>query len=159
LVTQFWNGAAWGNETLHDNLTENAADRNFDIVYETAPANAGRAWLLWGNGNATGTSVSWRQWTGAAWGAAATTQDHTSLIQLLAHPISGAVFSVMYENTASVTDDIWESHLTAAGATWSPRFTVWGGPIVASPVMERCALAAERLPPPLIVQGWREIVK
>jgi hypothetical protein len=158
LDTRLWSGAAWDTAVQHpkhDATTEAAAARNFDIVFETAPANAGRAWLLWGDG----ATVSRKQWSGAAWGAATTVGDDTSLVQLLAHPISGAVFSVLYESTASATDDIWESHLTSGGATWSAKFTVWGGPVVASPVMERCAVAAERMPPPLIVQGWREIVR
>jgi hypothetical protein len=157
LVTQIWSGAAWGIQVRHDVATESAANRNFDLVYETSAAHAGRAWLVWGGG----TTVSRTYWDGPptnAWSAVTTTGDHTAFIQLLAHPISGVVFSVMYESTASATDDIWESHLTSAGATWSAKFTTWGGPVVASPVYERCALAPERINP-LIVHGWREVIK
>jgi hypothetical protein len=154
LNTRLWSGAAWDTAAQHpehDNGTEDAS-RNSDIVFETAAVNAGRAWLLWGNGSA----LSRRQWTGAAWGAITTTGDDTSLVQLLAHPLSGAVFSAIYESSASATQDIWESHLTSGSATWSPRFTVWGGPTVANPVRERLFLAAERYNP-LIAPDWREI--
>jgi hypothetical protein len=154
LNTRLWNGAAWDTAAQHpehDTGTE-SNDRNSDVVFETAVANAGRAWLLWGNG----ATVSRRQWNGAAWGAITTTGDDTSLIQLLAHPITGAIFSGIYENSTSATDDIWESHLTSGGATWSAKFTAWGGPTVASPVMERLFIAAERYNP-LIAPDWREI--
>ena len=153
LNTRLWNGAAWDTAVAHpehDNSTENAS-RNSDIVFETAAANAGRVWLLWGNG----TLVSRRQWSGAAWGAITTTGDDTSMIQLLAHPLSGAVFSAMYESSTSATDDIWESHLTSGGAIWSAKFTVWGGPTLPSPVYEKAYLGAERFNP-LIIFDWRE---
>jgi hypothetical protein len=153
LNTRFWNGAAWdaaAQHPEHDNSLENAS-RNSDIVFETSAANAGMAWLLWGNGS----RVSRRQWNGAAWGATATTGDDTSMIQLLAHPRSGAVFSVMYESSTSATDDLWESHLTGGGAVWSAKFTVWGGPTLASPVREKVYLGAE-LYNPMILFDWQE---
>jgi hypothetical protein len=158
LITSLWDGVVWdANGTQHDNSLEDQS-RNFDLAYETAAANAGSAWLLWGNG----TRLSRRQWNGAAWGAIANAGDDTSYINIVAHPLSGAVFSAMYESTGSATDDIWESHLTSGGAIWSARFTVWGGPTVASPVREKVCLAAERfslLSNPLIVLDWNEVVR
>jgi hypothetical protein len=157
LNTRLWSGAAWDTVVQHpehDPNTEIAGDRNFDIVFETWPANAGRAWLLWGD-QAT---VSRKQWSGAAWGAVTVVGDDTSLVQLLAHPISGAVFVCIHENAISATDDIWESHLTSGSATWSAKFTTWGGPVAAGRVWEKCALAAEKINP-FVVQGWREIIR
>jgi hypothetical protein len=78
------------------------------------------------------------------------------MVQLMAHPISGAVFSLFYEDTTSATDDIWETHLTSGGAVWSPRYTSWGGPTVGNPVRERLFMAAERYNP-MIAPDWREI--
>jgi len=155
LNTRCWNGAAWDSEVEHPEHDTNTEDtsKNSDIAFETAAVNAGKAWLLWGNGS----EVSRRPWNGA-WGVIATTGDDTSWIHLAADPRSGAVFSCLYESTASLTDDIWESHLTSGNATWSVKYTVWGGPTVASPVMERCDVAVER-GYPLVVQGWREVVK
>lgn len=153
LITSLWNGGAWdATGTQHDNSTEDAS-RNADVVFETAPANAGRAWLLWGNGS----RLSRRQWNGAAWGGITTTGDDTSLVQLMAHPVSGDVFSGIYESSTSATKDIWESHLTGGSAVWSAKFTVWGGNTVASPVMERLALAPERRNL-LVPLDWNEIV-
>ena len=153
LNTSLWNGAAWDATGLqHDNSLEDAS-RNFDLVYETAAANAGGAWILWGNGS----KLSRRQWTGAAWGGIATTGDDTSLVQMAAHPVSGAVLSGIYESSTSATKDIWESHLTSGGVVWSAKFTAWGGPTVAAPVMERVCLAAERRNNPLILLDWKEM--
>jgi hypothetical protein len=158
LTTSLWNGAAWDpNGTSHDNSVENTS-RSFDLVYETFAANSGRAWLLWGDGN----FLSRKQWDGAAWGGAATTGDDTSFVNMVAHPVSGAVLSGIYESVASATDDIWESHLTQGSAIWSPRVMIWGGQTVAAPVMERLSLAAERYTPlssPLILLDWNEVVR
>jgi len=158
LNTRLWNGAAWDTVAAHpehDKNTENDS-RNSDIAFETVAANAGKAWLLWGNGK----EVSRRHWNGSAWNPITITGDDTSYIQLTPDPRSGAIFSCLYESSTSAAtrQDLWESHLTGGGATWSPQFTAWGGPTVASPVMERCDVAVERRYP-LIVQGWREVVK
>ena len=55
LNTRYWDGAAWdtaASHPEHDTGTEDTS-RNNDIVFETFAANAGRAWLLWGNGYQT----------------------------------------------------------------------------------------------------------
>lgn len=134
LNTRKWSGSAWDTATQHAEhsaATENIASRNFDIVWETFPANAGEAWLLWGNG----TAVSKKQWSGTAWGTATTLtgSDDTSFIRLRADPTSGAVFAAMYESTTSATDDIWESRLTGGGTTWTAKNTIWAGPTTAEP--------------------------
>jgi hypothetical protein len=157
LNTRYWNGAAWdtaASHPEHDTGTEDGS-RNNDVVFETFPANAGRAWLVWGNG----TNLSRRQWNGAAWGATATTGDDTSLVQLAAHPASGAVLSGLYESRTSAADDIWESHLTQGSAVWSGRVMIWGGQTVAAPVMERLSLAVERRNEPLILLDWQENIR
>jgi MSHA biogenesis protein MshP len=160
LITSLWNGAVWdANGIQHDSSLEDAS-RNFDLVYETAAANAGRAWVLWGNGS----MLSRRQWNGAAWGGIATTGDDTSFVQMVAHPLSGAVLSGIYESTNSgaANRDIWESHLTQGSAIWSPRVMIWGGRTVAAPVMERLSLAPEGYNPlnsPLLVFDWNEVVR
>ncbi|MCE5195243.1 MAG: hypothetical protein LLF28_07355 [Nitrospiraceae bacterium] len=149
LITSLWNSTAWdANGTQHDNSLEDSS-RNFDLVYETAVVNAGRIWLLWGNGSL----LSRRQWTGAAWGGITTTGDDTSFVQLAAHPRFGVVFSNMYESSTSGTRDIWESHLTSGGTIWSAKFTLWGGPTIGAPVMERVSTAIERYVP---VIKWKE---
>jgi hypothetical protein len=156
LNTRYWNGSAWdtaASHPEHDNGTEDQS-RNNDIVFETFAANAGRAWLLWGNGH----RLSRRQWTGASWGGIATTGDDTSLVQMVAHPVSGAVLSGIYESSTSATRDIWESHLTSGGAVWSAKFQVWNGNTVAAPVMERLCLAVERHNSPLTLLDWKELV-
>ncbi len=155
LNTSLWNGAAWdGTGTEHDPSVEDTS-RTFDLVYETFGANFGRLWLLWGNGN----TLSRRQWTGA-WGAITTTGDDTSFVQLVAHPVSGAVLSGIYESTnAGVANrDIWESHLTQGSAVWTPRVMIWGGRTVASPVRERLCLATERSSFALLLLDWKEML-
>lgn len=158
LNTRYWNGAAWdtaASHLEHDAGTEDAS-RNYDIVFETFAANAGRLWILWGDGS----RLSRRQWNGAAWGGRATTGDDTSFVQMVAHPASGAVLSGIYEsrNAGWANRDIWESHLTQGSAIWSPRVMIWGGRTVAAPVMERLSLAVERRNDPLILLDWKEIL-
>jgi hypothetical protein len=83
---------------------------------------------------------------------------------MVAHPLSGAVLSGIYESTNSgaANRDIWESHLTQGSAIWSPRVMIWGGRTVAAPVMERLSLAPEGYNPlnsPLLVFDWNEVVR
>jgi len=153
LNTRLWNGVAWDTAVQHpehDATTEDVDDRNFDIVFETDPANAGKAWLLWGNS----TVISRKQWDSgtSSWGATATTGDDTALVQLAAHPRSGVIFAGIYEDSASTPDDIWEMHLT--GGAWTAQFTIWSGPTVADPVMERVFIGVERYIPNIF---WREV--
>jgi hypothetical protein len=145
LNTALWSGPpgdSWTVHAEHDASTEDTGSRNFDIVFESHPANADLAWLVWGNG----ITVSRRQWNSSTstWGAITTVGDDTALIQLMADPTTGVVFSGLYEDSTSATDDIWEMRLTGGGAVWSAKFTVWGGATVVDPVMERIFLAAGR---------------
>lgn len=142
LNTRKWSGTAWDTTTQHAEhsaAVENITSRTFDIVYETTPANAGKAWLLWGNG----TTVSKKQWSGTAWGTASTltSSDDTSFIKLRADPVSGAVFAGIYEDATSATDDIWESHLTGSGTTWTAKNSIWAGPTSATPAFFRIDIA------------------
>ncbi len=146
LNTRKWSGTAWDTVTQHPEHSagvENNSSKVFDIAFETYGANAGKAYLVWGNG----TTVSSKLWSGTAWGTATTLtgSDDTSYIVLHANPISGAVFALIYESTTSATDDISEWHLTGGGATWSTEATIWAGPIAtAEPVMFRIDMDTER---------------
>lgn len=146
LNTRKWSGTAWDTATQHPEhsaAVENNSSKVFDIAFETYGANAGKAYLVWGNG----TTVSTKLWSGTAWGTAATLtgSDDTSYIVLHANPISGALFALIYENTTSATDDISEWRLTGGSATWSAETTIWGGPITtAEPVMFRIDIDTER---------------
>jgi len=143
LNTRKWSGSAWDASAQHPEhsaQTENILSRNFDIIWETAPANAGKAWLLWGNGAMVGD----RQWSGTAWGSGSQTitgSDDTSFIRLRADPVSGAVFAGIYESSTSATGDIWETDLTAGGSTWSAKNLLWGGPTSAEPTYFRIDIA------------------
>ncbi|MDP2682288.1 MAG: hypothetical protein Q8P28_05710 [Deltaproteobacteria bacterium] len=163
LNTRLWNGIAWdtvAQHPEHDGTTEDTDSRNFDIVFETHPANAGKAWLVWGNA----ANVSRKQWDSAtnSWGAPTTVGDDTALVQLLALPQSRTVLTAVYEDSAAGSDDIREMHLTGGSAAWStlsspsttPSDPVWAGPTVPDPVLERVFIASERYVP---IINWREI--
>lgn len=143
LNTRKWSGSAWDTATQHpehDPTSENITSMGFDIIWETHSANPGRAWLMWGDG----ATVSKRQWSGTAWGAASvlTGSDDTSFVKLKAVTGTGEVLAGIYESAASATDDIWESNLTGGSATWSAENTIWGGPVSAEPVYFRVDIAA-----------------
>lgn len=143
LNTRFWDGAAWDTAATHpehDPATENVQSRNFDLVFETHPANPGDAWLVWGNGF----NMSRRQWTGA-WGGVANASDDAALVQLNAQPGSGSVFSFNYQDQSSIPDHIRESHLTNGGLVWSGEQPIWGGQTVAQPVNERVSVQSRRV--------------
>ena len=142
LNSRKWSGSAWDTVTQHPEHTagaENNSSMVFDLIWETHPSNPGKAWLLWGNGSA----ISYKLWSGTAWGSATTLtgSDDTSFIRLKADPNSGAIFAGIYEDPASSTDDIWESHLTGGGATWSGKNIIWGGATATSPVFFRIDIA------------------
>lgn len=144
IETRKWSGSAWDTATQHPEHTaviENIASRNFDIIYETAAANAGKAWLLYGDG----ATVTQRQWSGTAWGTASVISgtDDTSFIRLRADPVSGAVFAGIYQNStsASTAQDINERHLVGGSATWSAKNQIWPGPTAADPVYFRIDIA------------------
>jgi Tfp pilus assembly protein PilV len=142
LNTRVWSGSAWDTATQHPEhsaAAENITSRVFDIVWETNTANAGKAWLLWGNG----TTITTKQWSGTAWGTGTTltSSDDTSFIRLRADPVSGAVFAGIYEDSTSATRNIWETHLTGGGTAWSAKSTIWAGPTGATPVFFRIDIA------------------
>lgn len=152
LNTRLWSGAAWdGNppHAEHDAGTENANDRNFDIVFETNPANAGMAWLIWGNGGNT----SRKQWNSGtnSWGLETTFGDDAALVQLMAHPRTGTIFTGIYQSTGSGTFDI--TALQNVGGAWSAETQIWNGGITSN-LYERVFIAAERYVP---IINWREI--
>lgn len=137
LNTRKWSGSAWdaaAQHPEHDATVENIASRNFDIVWETHASNPGEAWIMWGD-QATVTAT---QWSGTAWGTAAVLSgsDDTSFIRLRADPVSGAVFSGVYQCSCSAggARNINERRLTGGGSTWSAATIIWGGSTEADPV-------------------------
>ncbi len=145
LNTRRWSGSAWDTAAQHpehDASTENITSKNFDLVYETYPANSGEAWLVWGNG----ATVSARQWSGTIWGSAVTLtgSDDTSFITLHSNPATGAVFAAEYQSTTSAPDDLYERRLLGGGASWSSTAAIWAGPVAAEPVMFRVNFDTER---------------
>ena len=147
LNTRKWSGSAWDTATEHpehDATVENITSMSFDLVFETYSANANKAWIAYGDA----ATVSRKQWSGTAWGTATTAGDDTSYITLHANPTSGAVFQGVYQASTSASDDILEHNLTGGSATWTAAAIIWGGAVVAEPVMFRIAIASDRLPPP-----------
>ena len=147
LNTRKWSGSAWDTATQHpehDASLENAASMNFDLTYETFAGNEGRAWLMWGDGS----RITSKAWSGSAWESATvmsnTNSDDTSNIILHTNPTTGAVFAGAYQSSTSATDDILEYHLIEGSSTWTSKFSVWGGPVSADPVMFRIDIATER---------------
>lgn len=145
LNTRRWSGSAWDSATEHpehDATTENITSRNFDLIYETYPANSGKAFLVWGNG----ATVSGKQWSGTIWGAAAVLpgSDDTSFVSLHSDPTTGAIFAAEYQSRTSATDDLHERHLVGGSASWSSVSTIWAGQVVAEPVMFRVNFDTER---------------
>lgn len=137
LNTRKWSGTAWDTATQHpehEASGENAASRNFDLTWETYTSNLGKAWLVWGDG----ATRSERQWSGTAWGSivVASGSDDTSFVRLRADPVSGAVFSGIYQCSCSAGNnrDINERHLTGGSSTWTASNQLWGGPTTADPV-------------------------
>ncbi len=166
LNTALWNGAAWTVHGEHDAGTEDTSHRNFDIVFETHPNNAGQAWLVWGSeppGGGPNGLVRSRRWDGAAavWvpappgaGTPVVGGGDTGLVQLATQPATGAILAGIYEDSSSASDDISEIHQVSGVQAWSGYIDIWTGPIVNDPVLERIFVAPERYVP---LVDWREI--
>ncbi|HSX33698.1 MAG TPA: hypothetical protein VLF91_05185 [Candidatus Saccharimonadales bacterium] len=144
LNTRIWSGTAWDTAAQHpehDASTENILSRNFDIVWETATANLGKAWLVWGDGSTISTS----QWNGTSWGTTSTLSgsDDTSFIRLRADPVSGTLFTGNYQNASSAVGarDISERHIIGGGSTWTTKNIIWGGATSSDPVYFRIDIA------------------
>lgn len=142
LNTRKWSGTAWDTATQHAEhsaAVENIASRTFDIIWETHASNAGKAWLVWGDG----ATVTAKQWSGSAWGTGSVLSgsDDTSFVRLRADPVSGAVFAGIYQNSTAATKDINERNLTGGSSAWSTKTTIWGGPTGADPVFFRIDIA------------------
>jgi len=146
LNTALWSGSAWGNYVHHDTSTEVGSDRNFDIVFESYPANAGDGWIVWGGRNGGARQTYRKQWNGASWVGTTGFGARTALVQLVAHPSSGAVFAGIYHDNNSPGGQrrITEMHLTNGSAAWSAEAAMWGGDTVSNPVLERLYIAPER---------------
>jgi hypothetical protein len=151
LNTRDWTGAAWNavGHGEHDTSTEDDQHRNFDIVFESNPSNAGRAWIMWGDGGTTSRS----EWTGTAWVGPVTFGDDAGLVQLAAHLNTSAVLAGIYQDANGGTDQITETHNVGSG--WTAEATIWVGPTVADPVHERVYIAPRRFRP--VLYDWIEI--
>lgn len=159
LNTALWSGGGWGSFVKHDSTTEVGSDRNFDIVFESYPANAGDGWIIWGGRNFGGTRQTYRkQWNGTSWGGVTGFGVRTALVQLVAHPSSGAVFAGIYHdnNAPGGQRRITEIHLTNGSAAWSAEAAMWGGDTVTNPVLERLYIAPERYGN-LTLYDWIEV--
>ena len=133
-----WSGTAWGTSSELDAGTEDALDRNFGMTYETWPTdNVGHAWVMWGDG----ATVTRQHKTGSTWNTAVvvTGSDDTARVFMIAHPISGVVFSIMAQDSSSGTDDLLENDNTGGSAWGGTSF--WGGPMGANPVFEGFGIA------------------
>jgi hypothetical protein len=155
LNTALWSGLGWSVHARHDNSTEAGNDRNFDIIFETHSSNPSVAWLVWG-GRVGGTRWTYRKRWDGGWSAAAAMSDRSALVQLAAHPTTGAVFAALYQDQGSGPDDIKEQHLTGGGAVWSAEATIWGGQTVNNPVLERVYVAPENFGA-LTLYDWIEM--
>lgn len=160
LNTRRWSGPpavdpSWDTAVQHpehDTSTEDVDSRNFDIVFETHPANPGQAWLVWG----FGFGVRQNRWNGASWAGSGNIagSDDTALVQLVAHPVTGTLFAGIYQSSSSASDDINEMHQVNGVQTWSGYVNIWGGPTVGDPVLERVFIATERFFP---IINWKEV--
>lgn len=152
LHTAYWNGASWIEGPRHDSNVENAASRNFDLVFDTNPARAGDAWLVWGSRISTDFARR-RQWTGGAWSGTITNfADDVALTQLAAHPNSGWLFAGLYGDSTGTARNLVEYHYN--GGAWT-QTSIWGGPVIADPVQERVYLSPTRFG--LGIYDWVEI--
>ena len=97
LNTARWNGSSWTVDAEHDGGVEQRTSRTFDIVWETYPANSGVAWLIWGDD----TTYSIKRWNGTAWETPTTAGDDTAIVKLMAHPQTGDVFALIFEDSSS----------------------------------------------------------
>lgn len=152
LNTYVWDGtSSWGTvHTEHTAAAETIASRAFHIAYETHPSNPNVAWLAYGDGNL----LSRKRWSGTAWGAATTQGDDTDLIQLNAHPNSGAFFMMAYESTAAgAPQEIKENRITGGGATFGTEAQISAGPVIRTGLsLTKIAVASERYTPPTYTQ-------
>lgn len=142
LNTRKWSGTAWDTATQHPEhsaAVENITSRTFDIVWETHTANPGKAWLVWGNG----ATVTVKLWSGTAWTATAALNgsDDTSFVRLRADPVSGTIFTGIYEDSTSLTRSIWETRLTGGSSNWTAKNVIWAGPTSVTPVFFRIDIA------------------
>ncbi len=140
LNTFEWDGSAWSTvHPEHDDAVE-ATTKTFSIAYETHVSNPGVAWLVWGDGS----TVASRRYSAGSWAASSTRGDDTQNVALEAHPSTGAVFALMYEDGTSATDDLREMNLTNGTSTWTSQSIMWGGPVGRTAGFSRMAVAGQR---------------
>jgi len=75
------------------------------------------------------TPAAVQQWDGSSWGGIGAGETDIAFVSLAAHPNTGTIFSLLYEDDTSTNDGLLETHLTEGGSTWSNQTTTWQGPV------------------------------
>lgn len=162
IIVRDWNGSSFQTTTTMTTTSEDAAARNFDLAFETAPNASNRAWIVFGDANATGSRARARRGYIAAgnWSWAAntelTTTDDTGYVRVVTHPRSGSLFAALYQDaTDSANADLVEMHITDGGSTWSAAnlSSIWTGATL-EPARERVDIGVSRYLPRI---DWMEI--
>lgn len=162
IIVRDWNGSSFQTTTTMTTTSEDAAARNFDLAFETAPNASNRAWIVFGDANATGSRARARRGYIAAgnWSWAAntelTTTDDTGYVRVVAHPRSGSLFAALYQDaTGAAADDLVEMYITDGGSTWSAAnlSSIWTGATL-EPARERVDIGVSRYLPRI---DWMEI--
>jgi len=147
LNTRLWNGSAWDAQARHPEHTGNAQitqNKVYGLAFETHQNQAGRAWIFYGD---SGTSTARRNefnpslsanciaGTATCWAGAVSIGDNTARTDLMAHPGTGTVHALLYENSAAAAnEELLESHTTPpAGGTsaWTAIPPAGGAPAAA----------------------------
>jgi len=131
-----WSGTKWGTSSELDTL-EDTLDMNFGMTYETFPVdNVGHAWIMYGDA----LTVSMQHKTGSTWAAAVVVpgSDDTARIFMIAHPVSGVVFSIMARDSTAASGGVLENENT--GSVWGGT-SFWVGTMTANPIFEGFSIA------------------
>jgi hypothetical protein len=131
LQSVVFSGGAFSAATIHDtNVLESNASRAFDFAWENQPSSSGKGWLLWGSNGTATTSIHTRYFTSpATWGATATVQDHTLLVQAGTLSPTGTFVAGVYQSSASTNKATNSMTTTGGGIAWPNSSTaIWVGP-------------------------------
>lgn len=164
LNTRLWRGSTGfdgaASHAQHDASTEITTSRNFDMVFETHPTNAGSGWLIWGDGTVVlMKSGTWNSGTSTwTWGGSSSVagDDDTNYVRAIAHPRTGTVLAAIYEDpSAGGGGDLLWTHLAYGGSTWSNMTTqiLWTGPTTS---YEKVDISAGRYLPRI---DWPEVFR
>ncbi|MGE5392702.1 MAG: fibronectin type III domain-containing protein, partial [Candidatus Saccharibacteria bacterium] len=137
LNTVEWDGnGSWVTPTEHSSATEDIADRNFDLVYESSGS---AAVLVYGNGS----TVTRKRYSGGSWTTQGTAGDDTAYIDLELQPNSGKLLYAGYEDNTSASDDLVTANSAGGGAAWSAQSQLWTGPVARNLGFDRVDVATQ----------------